>query len=367
MEKINSNPIVMTLDAGGTNFVFSGIQDNIEIIESVHHPSNAHDLDKCLETIIAGFEEVNKKLPIKASAISFAFPGPADYSKGIIGNLPNFKAFTDGVALGPMLEEKFNLPVFINNDGNLFAYGEALCGFLPELNRKIKQEGGIKQFNNLIGLTLGTGFGCGVVLNNIMLVGDNSNDTGIHLTLNKFNTEWDAEESVSTRAIQRIYCKNAGIKLSNGVMPKDIFEIAQKQQEGNQQAAIEAYQIFGEGLGSSIANILTIIDGIVVIGGGITSAWNLFAPSMFKEINRKYQDIESNPFPRLPGKVYNLENKSVFTEFARGHIKELIIPDSTKTVNYDELQRNGIGKSKLGASKAIALGAYAFALQQLGK
>ena len=56
-----------------------------------------------------------------------------------------------------MLEEKFGLPTFINNDGNLYAYGEALCGYLPELNNKIAENGGIKKFRNLIGLTLAKG------------------------------------------------------------------------------------------------------------------------------------------------------------------------------------------------------------------
>ena len=60
-------------------------------------------------------------------AISFAFPGPADYPNGIIGGwLPNFPSFRDGVALGPFLQEKFGVPVFINNGGDLFAYAFAL-------------------------------------------------------------------------------------------------------------------------------------------------------------------------------------------------------------------------------------------------
>ena len=53
-----------------------------------------------------------KNLKTRPVAISFAFPGPADYPNGIIGNLPNLTAFRGGVALGPMLEEKFQLPVF---------------------------------------------------------------------------------------------------------------------------------------------------------------------------------------------------------------------------------------------------------------
>lgn len=49
--------IVMTLDAGGTNFVFQAIKGNKEIVEAVHLPANGHDLDLCLKTIIEGFEK----------------------------------------------------------------------------------------------------------------------------------------------------------------------------------------------------------------------------------------------------------------------------------------------------------------------
>ena len=218
---------------------------------------------------------------------------------------------------------------------------------------------------NLIGLTLGTGFGCGIVCNNLLLEGDNSCDAGIHDTLNKFNPNWNAEESVSTRAIQRVYSAEAGIDFSSELMPKDIYEIAKGNKSGNQSAAIEAFKQFGEALGSSISNISTLIDGIVVIGGGITAAWELFAPKMFKEINRKYENFEGIKSSRLSVKVYNLEDENIFNEFAIGKIKEINIPRSDKTAKYDEAQRIGVGKSKLGASKTIALGAYAYAIQKL--
>lgn len=125
--------IVITLDAGGTNLVFGAMQSNEFIIDPITKPSNAQDLDLCLATMVAGFQEVMAKLDQKPVAISFAFPGPADYPNGIIGgNLPNFPSFRNGVALGPFLEEKFGIPVYINNDGDLFAYGEAIGGILPE-------------------------------------------------------------------------------------------------------------------------------------------------------------------------------------------------------------------------------------------
>ncbi|MEC8682943.1 MAG: ROK family protein, partial [Bacteroidota bacterium] len=124
--------IVMTLDAGGTNFVFSALQRGEEIIQPITLPSNSDDLERCLKTIIKGFDQVKAQLNGRQpEAISFAFPGPADYKNGIIGDLVNLPAFRGGVALGPMLEEIFEIPTLINNDGDLFAYGEAVAGMLP--------------------------------------------------------------------------------------------------------------------------------------------------------------------------------------------------------------------------------------------
>ena len=107
-------------------------------------------------------------------AISFAFPGPADYPAGIIGDLGNLPCFRGGVPLGLMLEEKFGLPTFINNDGDLFAYGEAIAGFLPYVNEKLRLGGCAKQFHNLFGMTLGTGFGGGIVRRGELFIGDNA-------------------------------------------------------------------------------------------------------------------------------------------------------------------------------------------------
>ena len=109
--------IVMTLDAGGTNFVFSAIRDNEEIVRPITLPAVVDDIELCLQTLLDGFRRVQAALSEKAVAISFAFPGPADYVHGIIGDLPNFPAFRGGVALGPYLQEQFQIPVYINKNG----------------------------------------------------------------------------------------------------------------------------------------------------------------------------------------------------------------------------------------------------------
>jgi len=234
--------IVLTLDAGGTNFVFSAMQNGIAIVEPYTQPSNGTDLKKCLESIITGFECVVKKLKEKPVAISFAFPGPADYPNGIIGDLGNLPAFKGGVALGPMLKNHFNIPVFINNDGDLFAYGEALGGILPEINQELEKAGSSKRYKNLIGITLGTGFGAGVVINNQLLSGDNSMSTEVWLLSNRRMGNMNAEEGVSTRAIISNYKHESGEK-STGLMPYDIAQIAKAKLPGDATAAQKAFEM----------------------------------------------------------------------------------------------------------------------------
>src|SRR6201987_2812235 len=126
--------IVLTLDAGGTTFRFFATQGGRTVAEIPPVPTHGDDLARCLASLGDGFAAVKARCPGAPFAISFAFPGPADYPAGIIGDLPNLPAFRGGIALGPMLEERFKLPVFINNDGDLFTYGEAIAGFLPYVN-----------------------------------------------------------------------------------------------------------------------------------------------------------------------------------------------------------------------------------------
>ena len=169
----NDRRVVMTLDAGGTNFVFSAMQGNVTVVESFVLPSNANDLDRSLATLVDGFRRVKAESPAPPCAISFAFPAPADYFNGIIVGPRNLPAYRD-VALGPMLEDRFGLPAFINNDGDLFTYGEAAAGLLPYVNGLLAVAGSPKRYRNLFGVTLGTGLGGGIVRDGELLTGDNS-------------------------------------------------------------------------------------------------------------------------------------------------------------------------------------------------
>ena len=362
----NDNRTVITLDAGGTNFAFGAIKGNKFIVEPLVLPSNADDLDRCLETMVEGFTRIIDKLDEKPVAISFAFPGPADYPNGIIGGyLPNFPSFRDGVALGPFLEDKFGIPVYINNDADLYAYGEALGGVLPELNEKLAKSGSNKHFNNLLAFTFGTGFGFGFVSKGELHIGDNSCVETFCLR-HKHMPRVMVEEGVSIRAVKRVYAEESG-STDITLTPKDIFEIAEGRRAGDVEAAKTAFAMLGEVAGDAMATAVTLIDGVIVIGGGLSAAAKYIKPALLKEMRSKIHTMQGGSLNRVQMAVYDLDNEAEFEAFAKGESRTIKVYGSEREVSYDPQKRIGITFSKIGANSATSVGAYAFALNQLDK
>ncbi len=360
--------IVLTLDAGGTNFVFSAIQGGNLITEEIRLPSNAHDLDLCLKTIFEGFEEILTLVGGKADAISFAFPGPADYKQGIIGKLGNLPAFKEGgVPLGPILKEKFGLPVFINNDGDLFAYGEAIAGFLPQLNNELQKAGNPLRYRNLLAFTFGTGFGAGIVSGEKLHIGDNSAGAEIFLMRNPLNPKVKIEEEISIRGIKRFFAEAAKIPFEEAPEPKEIFKIGMGIRKGNQEAAIAAFKQFGKSAGEAIANAVTLLDAPIVLGGGISKAHPLFLRTLVETMNGYYESPDGTKERRLIQKVFNFEEETSRNEFLKNKSVKIPLKNSSEEIYYNAVPQICVGVTKLGTSRAIMLGAYAFALEKLSK
>lgn len=362
----NDKRIVVTLDAGGTHFRFNALQGNKAIVETIELPSEAHNLDKCLGNLVSGFEQVISSLPEKPVAISFAFPGPADYPNGIFPTrLSNFPAFEGGVALGPFLERKFGLPVFINNDADLFAYGEALAGTLPAVNQKLRDAGSVKEYHNLIGFILGTGFGIGVTSYNNMYIGDNC-CSEIYCTPNVLEPELIVEEGVSQRGVlynYYIYSKDPDAKsITNS---QDLYRIARGKIAGDQEAAIKAFETFGKVAGYTIAHCVTILDGIIVLGGGLSKSHKFFMPALLKELRAEMRTRQGDRLQRVPSYIYNLEDEQDFAEFVKGKQQEIKIYGTDETIVCDTQKRLGIITSHIGTSEATTIGAYCFALHKL--
>lgn len=359
---------VFVLDAGGTGFKFSAVRSGLEVVEPFTIPAAGQSLDEVLNKIISGFKMIRERCGCEPAALSFSFPGPADYESGIIGDLENLPHFRGGVALGPMLEEIFRCPVFINNDGDLFAYGEALQGFLPEINRLLEQQGNPKRYHNLLGVTLGTGFGGGIVLGGKLLRGDNSAGGEVNRMRNLLYPKTSAEDSISIRGIKRVFAREAGIDPAASPEPFGIYEIAMGRKDGHREAALKAWDEMAKALADALANAVTLVDGLVVIGGGLSGAWPVFMKPLVKYMNESFSDLQGKSVDRLEIKTFNLQDDAEMIAFTEktGHMVKVPNIERELWLWYDPVKKTGVGISKLGTSSAVAVGAYAYAAQQLG-
>ena len=357
--------VVLTLDAGGTTFAFSAMQGCARAGREVVLPAEVDELGPCLETITAGFRQLLAEAPAPPVAISFAFPGPADYAAGIIGDLQNLPAFRGGVALGPFLEDRFGLPVYLNNDGDLFACGEAMAGLLPEVNRWLEAAGSPKRYRNLFGVTLGTGFGGGLVQDGRLYLGDNGAGAEIWSLRGRRFPWGPAEEGVSIRAVRRAYAELAGLPWAASPEPRVLADIARGSAPGHRAAAVEAFRRLGECTGDALAMATSLLDALVVVGGGLSGAGELFLPALVEEMNAPLATPAGDRFPRMEVTAYNLEDPAQRSRFINGGSRAVTVPGSRRQVPYDPAKRVGVGLTRLGTSLAVGVGACAYALDRL--
>jgi glucokinase len=165
--------------------------------------------------------------------------------------------------------------------------------------------------------------------------------------------------------VRRVYARECGVPFENAPEPKDIFEIGMGRAEGNRSAAVEAFRQMGEVAGDVLAQALTLVDGLAVVGGGISAAHPLFLPALVDAANADYEGA-SGRFRRLVPKVFNLEDPAQLQTFLTGEQREITVYGSSRKIRHDPMPRTGVGISRLGTSEAVAVGACAFALRKLG-
>ena len=93
------------------------------------------------------------------TGIGVGVPSVVDTEKGIVYGVQNIPSWQE-VYLKEFLENKYNLPTYVNNDANCFAAGE-------------KYFGKAKEYENAVGLIIGTGLGAGLILNDRLYSGTN--------------------------------------------------------------------------------------------------------------------------------------------------------------------------------------------------
>ena len=115
---------VIGIDIGGTNIVGGRIVNNSIEKQLSAETKAAEGGDVTLGILI---DLLKNLITEETTAIGIGVPSVVDRNKGVVYNVQNIKDW-DEVHLKEILEKEFNLPVFVDNDANCFAYGEKIFG-----------------------------------------------------------------------------------------------------------------------------------------------------------------------------------------------------------------------------------------------
>jgi glucokinase len=232
-----------------------------------------------VEQVLQEFFAVTDKLfNDSTKAIGIGVPGLVDTDKGIVYDVVNIPSWKE-VPLGQVIQERYRVPVFINNDANCFALGEFYFG---------KGKGS----DSMVGLTIGTGLGSGVIINKRLYEGKHggAGEFGMIDYRDKY-----VEYYASGQFFQNVYQTDG--------------ELVFARAEQGDMEAIRMYQEMGTHLGSAIKTILYALDvELIILGGSVRKAWNHFNKTMWEEIGTfAFQKAKEN----LKIEVSELQNSGI--------------------------------------------------------
>lgn len=249
------------IDFGGTK-IRAGVSDTGGRIlaEPVTNPTEAErSADAVVGNIVRTLTAAAERAGVTVGdliGVGVGSPGPLDLDTGTILNPPNLPTLHN-FPLADELERRTNVPVFVNNDANVFVLGEARFG--AGRGARI-----------VYGVTLGTGFGSGFIIDGAIYGGA----TGTAAEIWCFpHRDGIIEDYVSGRGVKRFYRERAGEDRE----PKEIAELAR---EGH-RAAREAWAEFGSHLGIGLAYVVDVADPeVIVVGGSLSRQYELFRDAM---------------------------------------------------------------------------------------
>jgi len=263
---------ILGLDLGGTKILSGLISARGDVLGNPYTvPTGGKDPEEAIvNRLFIAIEKSleNARLKIEdISGIGVGATGPLDMKQGLILDcpfLPTLKYFP----LSKTIQDRYGVPVFLDNDANCFALGEWFFG------------AGMK-YETVLGFTLGTGLGCGIVINGKVYTGATQHAGEVGTSPYQHET---IEDIVSGGGISRIYKAICGKERSG----PEIAELALK----GDKDAIQTWEQFGGHLAYAISWGVNIIDpDIVILGGSIANAMDLFAPAMEKSLRKNISPL----------------------------------------------------------------------------
>ncbi len=246
-----TNETVLGIDIGGTN-IRGGVVNENELTTIISRRVNA--MGSVEEVLQQLFSLTDELINNSVTAIGIGIPGLVDIEQGIVFDVINIPSWKK-VPLQKWMEERYKIPVLINNDANCFALGEFYFG---------KGKG----CNSMVGLTIGTGLGSGLILNKKLYAGKNcgAGEFGMIDYLDKY-----LEYYASGQYFTNVY-------LTDGEV------VFKKAGEGDKKA-LKMYEEMGAHLGNAIKIILYALDvELIIFGGSVRYAYPYFSKSMWQQM-----------------------------------------------------------------------------------
>lgn len=240
---------VLGVDIGGTTINVGLVRNNSIKKEAKVFVDRVASAEVTIQSLIAVIRE---NLTKNVSAIGVGVPAVVDPIEGIVYDVQNIPAWKK-IDLKAILEKEFQLPIFINNDANCFALGEVTYG-------------NAKKYNNVIGLSLGTGIGMGIIINGALYNGVLCGAGEIGMLPYK---ESIIEDYAGSFFFSQHYNSSAKDMAINAEIGDSI--------------ALKAFNEYGNHLGEAIKAILYLFaPEAIILGGSISKAFPYYKDSMYE-------------------------------------------------------------------------------------
>ncbi len=296
--------VCIGIDMGGTNTAFGFVTKEGDVVAEGNISTTGHNnIEEYLERLTLAIKEqwssINEKYQI--SAIGVGAPSGNYRTRSIeeSANLP----WKGVIPFCDMLEEVFEIPVFITNDANAATLGEQIYG-------------GAKGMQDFVMVTLGTGLGSGYVANGRLIYGYN----GLAGELGHTTAIKDGREcGCGKKGCLETYCSATGVKRTaielmattntkselreipyNKLTSKDVAIAA----NNGDKLAKQVFQITGEILGEALANTVAVTGPeAVFLMGGLTKAGDLLFAPLRKAFNKNLMFLFKDSVQILPSAI----------------------------------------------------------------
>jgi len=244
--------LYLGIDIGGTSIVAARFSEN-EMLEKREVPTGAdRPAGQIMESL---YEAIALVLTDEVVGIGIGMPGFMNAETGEIMQINNIPSF-NGYAIKPRVEERFNLPTFQNNDANCFALGETYYG-------------AGKKYTNLVGVTLGTGLGGGIILNRRIHTGL----MGGAGELGCVPFHGGISEDICSAALFKNKYKTTGTELY-------------KKAKSGDQAALAVFDELAHNIGELFRIVMYVLaPEAFIVGGSVANSWDLLEKPLRDEVN----------------------------------------------------------------------------------